>query len=68
MPDMPLGNTVSCSVEHMWELPKYDFLGYGTDCGVLISLVLVGSYSLNGRTIEWVGLEGTLLEGDFSPS
>lgn len=54
-------------MEHMWELPKYYILGYGTDCGILISLMLVGTYSLNDRTIEWVGLEGTLLKGDFSP-
>lgn len=67
MPDMPLGNNTSCSVEHMWELPKYDILGYGTDCGVLISLMLVRSCSLNDRTIEWIGLQGTLLKGDFSP-
>lgn len=67
MPAIPLGNPLSCSVEHMWELPKYYILGYGTDCGILISLMLVGTYSLNDRTIELVGLEGTLLKGDFSP-
>lgn len=58
---------MSFSVERVWELPKYDILGCRTDCGVLISLTLVGSCSLNDRTIEWVGLEGTLLKDDFSP-
>lgn len=42
MPDMPLGNTTSCSLEHMWELPKYDILGMEVTVEFSFPLCLFG--------------------------